>query len=311
MIIYKATNLVTGKVYIGQTSQDFEERKRQHLRKARNGVKTVFYNSIRKHGEENFSWEIIDQCTSQDELNEKEIHWVAHYRSFIKVEMCNGYNMTVGGGGLGIGENNPNFGTKRSMETRMKISASNMGKVMSAVSREKMRQAKQGIEGENHPRYGTTHSAETRLLLRERKIGKPLSDEHKQKLKDARKDKQWGADNHMYGRNGELHHAYGTIMSEETKKKISDSHKGKKLSDDHREKIVKNLSHNSGKDNVMAKAVVQLSMEGEYINRYDTMLEAVKAIDGDSSCISRCCKGKVKSHKKFKWMYEADFLKTN
>lgn len=45
----------------------------------------------------------------------------------------------------------------------------------------------------------------------------------------------------MFGRRGENHHAFGTSLSEETKKKISESKKGIKLSDEHRKKLVKTL----------------------------------------------------------------------
>ena len=69
MIIYKVTNKVNGKIYIGQTVRTLEQRKWQHLDAAKNGCKTHFYNAIRKYGEDNFVFEIIDEASSLEELN--------------------------------------------------------------------------------------------------------------------------------------------------------------------------------------------------------------------------------------------------
>ena len=92
MIIYKVTNKVNGKIYIGQTIRTLEQRKWQHLDCARNGVKTHFYNAIRKYGEENFVFEIIDEASSIVELNELERYYIAKFNC---VE--DGYNMVDGG----------------------------------------------------------------------------------------------------------------------------------------------------------------------------------------------------------------------
>lgn len=92
MIIYKVTNKVNGKIYIGQTVRTLEQRKWQHLDCAKNGVKTHFYNAIRKYGEENFVFEIIDEASSLQELNELERYYI---NKFNCIE--NGYNMVDGG----------------------------------------------------------------------------------------------------------------------------------------------------------------------------------------------------------------------
>lgn len=308
MIIYKATNKINGKVYIGQTSQEFNERRNQHLRNAKRGEPNILYNAIRKYGEENFEWEIIDRCENQKHLDEREIFWIGYYHSFVNDSICNGYNMTIGGGGLGIGENNPNFGKKRSEETKRKISKGNMGKVMSGEARAKMSEVKKGIFGEGHNRYGKTHTDETKVKLSKIKKGVKTSSETKKRMSESHKGKYIGEENHMFGKTGESNHLFGTHLSDETKRKISESKKGRKLSDEHKQKIRDNHSDIYGKNNPMATSVIQLTINGDFINRFDTIAEAVKFIDGDPSCISRCCKGKVKSHKKFKWVYEKDYL---
>lgn len=92
--IYKITNKINGHCYIGQ-SINIEERWREH----RNSINTVnswdrsIYQAIRKYGKENFSWEIIEEC-SKEELDNKEIYWINYYNSY-----KNGYNQTTGGEG--------------------------------------------------------------------------------------------------------------------------------------------------------------------------------------------------------------------
>jgi group I intron endonuclease len=94
MVIYKITNQVNGKVYIGQTIQTNPKmRWYSHQADARNGKKTHLYNSIRKHGVENFLWEIIDRANNVEQLNELEFKWLAHYRKLGKV-----YNNREAGG---------------------------------------------------------------------------------------------------------------------------------------------------------------------------------------------------------------------
>lgn len=59
MIIYKATNILNGKSYIGLTTRDLNERKLEHLRHTYT-ENTYFHKAINKYGKENFIWEVID-----------------------------------------------------------------------------------------------------------------------------------------------------------------------------------------------------------------------------------------------------------
>ena len=71
--IYKITNQVNGKVYIGQ-SVKIKSRWAQHKREVNSGnSNTLLYNAMRKHGIENFTFEVIEEC-SQKQLNEREIY---------------------------------------------------------------------------------------------------------------------------------------------------------------------------------------------------------------------------------------------
>lgn len=89
-IIYKITNKVNGKSYIGQTRYTIEFRWKQHQHKKDS---TYFHNAIHKYGIENFSIEILEECDIKD-LNSREIFYIAKYDTF-----NNGYNLTIGGDG--------------------------------------------------------------------------------------------------------------------------------------------------------------------------------------------------------------------
>ncbi len=82
MHIYKITNTVNGKIYIGQTVQKNPKmRWYSHLDYARKGVKAHLYDSMRKHGVEKFNWEILQEASNIDELNILENYWENFYRS--------------------------------------------------------------------------------------------------------------------------------------------------------------------------------------------------------------------------------------
>lgn len=96
MIIYKVTNLVNQKVYIGQTINSLEHRKSGHYRDAMCIKKksVYFHNALLKYKPEDFKWEVIDTAKTIEELNEKEIYWVSYYESNNKDK---GYNLKAGG----------------------------------------------------------------------------------------------------------------------------------------------------------------------------------------------------------------------
>ena len=90
--VYLLRNLVNNKVYIGQT-KDPVRRCSAHFYIARKGNARPLYASIRKHGEANFAFEILEECADAA-INEREEHWVAHFDSFNAEK---GYNLTSGG----------------------------------------------------------------------------------------------------------------------------------------------------------------------------------------------------------------------
>ena len=98
-IVYKVTNTINGKSYIGQTTRDFDLYKKEHIRKATSDLREsqrVFYKAIRKYGPENFKWEILQEYSSKKELNEGETYYIRYFRTCTLYEDCHGYNMSEG-----------------------------------------------------------------------------------------------------------------------------------------------------------------------------------------------------------------------
>lgn len=97
--IYKITNNINNKIYIGKTVTSIQERWRHHKSDAYSEVHGTkyehrpLYSAIRKYGINNFTIEEVEEC-SIEELEEKEKYWVEYYGSF-----KNGYNATKGGDG--------------------------------------------------------------------------------------------------------------------------------------------------------------------------------------------------------------------
>ena len=92
MIIYKVTNRLTGKLYIGQTVQPLKERWRDHVRGDKQ-PEGYLHRAIVKYGAENFTIEEIDSSTTVEGLNLLEEHYIKKFNSLAP----NGYNLLPGG----------------------------------------------------------------------------------------------------------------------------------------------------------------------------------------------------------------------
>ena len=93
-------------------------------------------------------------------------------------------------------------------------------------------------------------------------------------------------------------------LSEETKRRkgLPSKRKGIKLPKQHAAKIKKSRSGSgAGKKQ---RPVLQLDGNGKVLCRYNSISHAAKMVSGFQSAISACCKGRVKTHKGFKWECE-------
>lgn len=93
--IYKITNMVNNKVYIGQTKKSVQERFKIHLSNAKRHINRYLYDAMNHYGYESFVVEQIEEC-SNNLLDDRERFWIKYYNS---TDSNKGYNMTTGGGG--------------------------------------------------------------------------------------------------------------------------------------------------------------------------------------------------------------------
>lgn len=91
--IYKITNIINNKIYIGQTTKTITERFQKHINTMMYGTKTYLYNAMRKYGTSNFIIEKIEEIPNE-KLDEREQYWIKYYNSY---DPNQGYNMTLGG----------------------------------------------------------------------------------------------------------------------------------------------------------------------------------------------------------------------
>lgn len=170
--IYKITNLINGKVYIGQAI-DVMTRWKGHIYASKTATKGID-SAIRKYGAENFTVVTICSYESKQDLDDAEKHFIAVYRQFYGRKGC--YNIADGGQGVGDhkGENNPMYRKHHTEATKKKQS-----------------EAKKGDKNPNKNGYS--------------RKGKKHTEETKAKQSAAMKGKLVGEKNYLYGRTGDKH----------------------------------------------------------------------------------------------------------
>jgi len=170
--VYKITNSVNGKLYIGLSANP-TKRWWEHRNRTKK-THTKLYNVFRKYGVEAFSFEVLHWCNSQEDARDLEN---------LVVDVCEvvtkGYNMCPGGGGGIAGPDNPFYGKPLSPEVRAKMSIAAQNRAPNPEAREraaaKMRGRKQSPEW-----------IEKRAS---KKRGVTFTEEHKAKLSAARRNR--------------------------------------------------------------------------------------------------------------------------
>jgi group I intron endonuclease len=123
MLIYKATNTINRKCYIGQTQKSLQTRIKKHLDNAfRLKQGTVFYRSLRKHGASSFEWEVLCYCDSKSELDLKEQSYISQFNSN---DLSIGYNMTIGGDGGDTWSSNPRLEELKALKSKQNSGTGN------------------------------------------------------------------------------------------------------------------------------------------------------------------------------------------
>lgn len=183
MIIYKATNKINGKVYIGKTIYSLNKRMSVHVC----SKVGYFSHALRKYGLQSFDISIIDAAQSEEILNEKEIYWIKTFNC----RAPNGYNLTDGGEGTS--------GRIVSEETKKRMVAG-----MTAEGRVRMGAASRNRIYTHKMRENLSNAAKKRCesILPPSQKGRKRSEETKEKLRGKR-------------------NALGTHPSEETRRKIA------------------------------------------------------------------------------------------
>lgn len=100
LVIYRLTNTITKKVYIGKTSVGLNSRLLGHIRDVNEGADTILHRSIRKHGLDKFEAIEIFCALSEDFLSDLEKEFIRNYDCCILDGPNKGYNMTRGGDGF-------------------------------------------------------------------------------------------------------------------------------------------------------------------------------------------------------------------
>jgi group I intron endonuclease len=200
MVIYKTTNLVNGKQYIGRD---------KHNNPNYLGSGPLLKKAIKKYGKENFKKEIIEECSSFEQMVEREEYWLNYYDVGNNPSFYNRHNFSCGGATYGM------TGKKHSEGHKKRISESLMGRKLSDETKKKMGLSKRG----------RIVSDETKKKMSQSKIGKqrhPRSEEHRKKLSEAN---------------------IGKTLSDETKMKISIANRGRVRSDSVRKRISESLKY--------------------------------------------------------------------
>lgn len=262
--IYLLTNLINGKVYVGQTQNCYQRMKQYAGNKEK---RRLIGKAIIKYGIDNFDLTLLEIGVPIDKLNSLEQHWMDYYDSY---NLEHGYNMCPEAG--------TNRGYKYTEEDRAKMSKSAKQKFIDHPEYIK--------RGKDNPMYGVKMSEETRAKMSRSRIGNQnakgstwvMSQETKDKISKSMKGKQ---------------NCLGRKLSQETKNKIAEANRRRVITDEMREK--QRLSH-------LGLSVKKVRcVETQIV--YNSIGDASLAVNRDRSGIGKCCAGRQKTCGGYHWEF--------
>lgn len=249
MGIYKITNLINNKCYIGSSSLSIKTRWRGHLYALRGGYheNQHLQSSFNKYGEESLRFSVIEVV----EVAEEVIAIEQKYIDELKPE----YNMCRIAGSC--------LGKKHTKETIKKMSEVKLGHKHTEESKSKMSLAQKGLQiGKKHPMWGKHHTEEYKASMsgimsgnqygigNKSKTGQTTSDETKLKMRGKIRSEEHKAKIGMASK--ENQYAKGYKHTDEAKAKMSLAGKGRKQSEEHKANLKEALRQRREKAKIVA-----------------------------------------------------------
>lgn len=307
-VIYKVTNKINNKVYIGQTVQGF---RRRYHRKGNNSVEKLYNStenehlkySIRKYGIDNFYInECFDVAFSLKELNIKEELWIKHYNS---TNRDKGYNIMNGGDNRRMPQSQKDKLSKIKKEQYLSGKISLMSKEVICLNNlEIFNSMKEACEKYNCNINQMVRCCKHNGISCGKYNNEPLLWMYYKEYENSNITEEYILSQIEYAKNptsGKNNYNFGKHLSEETINKIKLTKKKNKSS----------LGENNpmygrkGYDNPNSKKIVCVTTKEVFANAQ----EAGKYYNCDSSGITKCCKGKRKTCGGYHWMYYDECLK--
>ena len=177
MIVYKITNTINGKAYIGQSQTSLERRWTLHKSDAKRNIDNYhFHKAIRKYGTDCWILEILEEINDIELLNEAEKKWIEYYDTF-----NNGYNSTNGGeNGYIISDEVKKRMRNNHWSKKEYFIPSMLGKHHTEETKQKMRDKSNNMSEEHKKKLSLS------------KLGHIVSEETKQKMRLAKLGKKRG-----------------------------------------------------------------------------------------------------------------------
>ena len=170
--IYKITNTIDGKSYIGQTVKSAEVRFKRHITENKC---SLIHRAIKKHGKEVFILTVLHANVPNEQLDGLEQRAIKEHNTLVP----NGYNLDTGGKSNKVLSPVHRLNISKGMRGKQNT----LGKKPSADTRRKISEANKG----NKNSLGKKHTIETRIQMSEAHKGKQFSDEHRRNLSKSQR----------------------------------------------------------------------------------------------------------------------------